>query len=153
MIKNAIILGGVSALITGIAIGIQSFLSGEAGSLIGPVKTGFWTNFLGGTLAGFFILVLSVFINPQIREISKTGFILTLISGALGIVIIIGISFSISRAGVAAGLAAVIFGQFLFGIIADAAGLGGLEPIPLDFRRIIGLAIMAISVFLLLPKK
>ena len=57
---------------------------------------------------------------------------MTTISGALGIIIIMGISFSISRAGVAAGLAAVIFGQFLFGVIADSFGLGGIQPIPLD---------------------
>jgi uncharacterized membrane protein YdcZ (DUF606 family) len=54
---------------------------------------------------------------------------------------------------VAAGLAAVILGQFLFGVIADSFGLGGMQPIPLDLRRVIGLAVMALSVFLLLPKK
>lgn len=146
-------MGGVSALVTGIAIGIQSYLSGQAGNLIGPVNTGFWTNFLGGTLAGILILTLSKFVNPEIRSISGPAFILTLISGALGIIIIMGISFSISRAGVAAGLAAVIFGQFLFGVIADSIGFGSMQPIPLDLRRVIGLAVMALSVFLLLPKK
>ncbi len=63
-----------------------------------------------------------------------------------------GISFSISRAGMAAGLAAVIFGQFLFGVIANTMGLAGLAPIPLDLRRIIGLAVMAGSVIMLLPE-
>lgn len=153
MLQNAIIMGGISALITGVAIGIQSFLSGRAGNLIGPVNTGFWTNFLGGTLAGILILLLSKFVNPEFKSISKPAFIITLISGALGIIIIMGISFSISRAGVAAGLAAVIFGQFLFGVIADSIGLGGMQPIPLDLRRVVGLAVMAFSVFLLLPKK
>ena len=153
MIKNAVLLGGLAALATGITIGMQSFLSGRAGTLIGPVNTGFWTNFLGGTLAGILILVLSKFASPEIGVITKPAFIITLVSGALGILIIMGISFSISRAGMAAGMAAVIFGQFLFGVIADSAGLAGLEPIPLDLRRIIGLAVMAISVILLLPRK
>lgn len=153
MIKNAILMGGITALITGIAIGVQSFLSGCAGTMIGPVNTGFWTNFLGGTLAGILILVLSKFVNPDIKAITRPAFIMTLISGALGILIIMGISFSISRAGMAAGMAAVIFGQFLFGVIADTVGLAGLAPIPLDLRRIIGLAVMAVSVILLLPRK
>jgi uncharacterized membrane protein YdcZ (DUF606 family) len=153
MIKNAILMGGIIALITGVAIGIQSFLSGRAGVLIGPINTGFWTNFLGGTLAGILILGLSTFVSPEFKSISGPAFILTLVSGALGIIIIMGISFSISRAGVAAGLAAVIFGQFVFGVIADSVGLGGTQPIPLDLRRVIGLAVMALSVFLLLPKK
>ena len=153
MVKNAILMGGIIALITGVAIGIQSFLSGRAGVLIGPINTGFWTNFLGGTLAGILILGLSTFVSPEFKSISGPAFILTLVSGALGIIIIMGISFSISRAGVAAGLAAVIFGQFVFGVIADSVGLGGTQPIPLDLRRVIGLAVMALSVFLLLPKK
>ncbi len=153
MIKNAILMGGVAAIVTGLSIGVQSFLSGRAATMIGPVNTGFWTNFLGGSLAGILILILSRFVNPEIASITKPAFLITLISGALGILIITGISFSISRAGMAAGLAAVIFGQFLFGVIADTTGLGGLAPIPLDLRRIIGLAVMAISVILLLPKK
>ena len=146
-------MGGVAALVTGIAIGVQSFLSGRAGTIIGPVNTGFWTNFLGGTLAGILILILSKFVNPNIGTITKPALLITLTSGALGILIIMGISFSISRAGMAAGLAAVIFGQFLFGVIADTVGLAGLAPIPLDLRRIVGLAIMAVSVILLLPRK
>jgi uncharacterized membrane protein YdcZ (DUF606 family) len=153
MVKNAILMGGIIALITGVAIGIQSFLSGRAGDMIGPVNTGFWTNFLGGTLAGILILGLSTFVSPEFKSISWPAFFITLASGALGIIIIMGISFSISRAGVAAGLAAVIFGQFVFGVIADSIGLGGTQPIPLDLRRVIGLAVMALSVFLLLPKK
>jgi bacterial/archaeal transporter family-2 protein len=153
MIKNTILMGGTAALVTGIAIGIQSFLSGRAGTMIGPVNTGFWTNFLGGTLAGILILILSKFVNPNIGVINKTAFIITFISGALGILIIMGISFSIARAGMAAGLAAVIFGQFLFGVIADTVGIAGVTPIPLDLRRVVGLIVMAISVILLLPKK
>ena len=153
MEKNAILMGGIIALITGVAIGIQSFLSGRAGDMIGPVNTGFWTNFLGGTLAGILILGLSTFVSPEFKSIIWPAFFITLASGALGIIIIMGISFSISRAGVAAGLAAVIFGQFVFGVIADSIGLGGTQPIPLDLRRVIGLAVMALSVFLLLPKK
>ncbi len=153
MIKNAVLLGGAGALVTGIAIGIQSFLSGRSGNLIGPINTGFWTNFLGGSLAGILILVLSKFVNPEIGVITKPAFIINLVSGALGILIIMGISFSISRAGMAAGMAAVIFGQFFFGIIADTLGFGGMAPIPLDLRRIAGLVVMALSLFLLLPRK
>jgi uncharacterized membrane protein YdcZ (DUF606 family) len=153
MLKNTILMGGIAALVTGIAIGIQSFLSGQAGTMIGPVNTGFWTNFLGGSLAGILILILSKFVNPNIGIITRPAFIITFIAGALGILIIMGISFSIARAGMAAGLAAVIFGQFLFGVIADTIGLAGVSAIPLDLRRIVGLVIMAISVFLLLPQK
>ncbi len=84
MIKNAVLMDGIPDLVTVIAIGIQSFLSGPAGTLIGPVNNGFQTNFLGGSLAGIMILVLSKFISPEISHITKPAFIITLVSVALG---------------------------------------------------------------------
>jgi uncharacterized membrane protein YdcZ (DUF606 family) len=151
--KNMVILGAVSALSTGVLIGIQSFFSGRGGAEVGPFSTGLWTNFLGGAVAGILILLVISFFGSAKIKIPQSIFVLTLISGALGILIIMGIAFAISKAGVAAGLAGTIFGQFLFGMIADSFGWGGTTPIPLDSRRFIGLAFMAISVFLLLPKE
>ena len=151
--KNVIIIGTLSALGTGILIGIQSMLSGQAGNIIGVINTGFWTNFLGGTLAGLLILGVSVLSGFETTRITRPAFLMVLISGALGIIIIMGISFSLSKAGVAAGLATIIWGQLLFGILADSYGWGGAEPIPLDIRRVFGLALMLISVILIIPRK
>ena len=151
--KNVVLLGAVSALSTGIMIGIQSFLSGRAGTEIGPFRTGLWTNFLGGMLAGIFILTVLTFSGIEKIRISQPVFIINLVSGALGIFIIMGVAFAISNAGIAAGLAGTIFGQFLFGVVADTFGWSGTAPIPLDLRRVIGLVFMAVSVFLLLPRQ
>ena len=76
-----------------------------------------------------------------------------IISGALGIIIIMGIAYSINLAGVTAGVAAVFLGQMVLSVIADSYGWGGVEPIPLDLHRIIGLIIMGIAVMMLLPRK
>jgi len=151
-VKNIVFLGAVSALSTGVLIGIQSFFSGRGGMVVGPFATGLWTNFLGGALAGVLILLVLAFTGSENIRISRPILLITFISGALGILIIMGISFAISKAGVAAGLAGTIFGQFLFGVLADSFGWGGIDPIPLGSRRIFGLVFMAISVFLLLPK-
>lgn len=150
--KSAAIVGGVSAIMTGIAIGVQSFLSGRSENMIGSLKTGLWTNFLGGVLAGGLILILFYIFGVDTKQVSRQACTIMLVSGALGITIIMGVSFSISRAGVTAGLAATMLGQFAFGLVADTLGLGGVEPIPLDYRRVIGLVIMAASIFLLLPR-
>ncbi len=151
--KNIIILGGVSALSTGILIGLQSLLSGRAGNLVGPINTAFWTNFLGGCLAGLLMLGISTWRGFNSVQIMQPAFWMVLTAGALGILIVMGVSFSISKAGVTAGLAAVIWGQMAFGLLADTLGWGGMDPIPLDARRAAGLAIMAISLFFLLPRK
>lgn len=74
-------------------------------------------------------------------------------AGLLGILIVTGVSFSLQRAGIAAGLATIILGQMLVSIIVDTRGIGGAVPIPLSFRRITGILLLSVSVYLLLPKK
>jgi uncharacterized membrane protein YdcZ (DUF606 family) len=41
----------------------------------------------------------------------------------------------------------------LVSIIIDTRGIGGAMPIALSFRRITGILLMGVSVYLLLPKK
>ena len=150
--KNAIIIGGLTAFATGLAISLQSYFSGRAGALVGPIKTGLWTNFLGGALAGLLILGVRLFSKQSPDPIPLQTLSMIFVSGALGITIIMGIAFSIDLAGVAAGSASVFLGQMFLSVIADTMGWGGAESIPLDFRRIAGLAILAIGVYLILPR-
>ena len=151
--KNVILIGGLGAFTTGIAITLQAYLSGRAGDLVGPIKTGLWTNFLGGALAGLIILTIRFIGKDANTSLTQNAFVTIFISGALGIIIITGIAFSINLAGVTAGVAAIFLGQMVLSTIVDTMGWSGVETIPLDSRRIIGLIIMAISVVLLLPRK
>ena len=151
--KNMIVIGELGAFATGIAITLQAYLSGKAGDLVGPIKTGLWTNFLGGALAGLIILAVRFLSKDTSSPLTQNTFVIILISGALGIIIITGIAFSINLAGVTAGVAAIFLGQMVLSTIVDTMGWGGVETIPLDPRRIIGLIIMGISVVLLLPRK
>ena len=153
IMNNIILIGGLAAFATGIAIGLQTYLSGRAGIMVGAIKTGLWTNFLGGVLAGMIILLLQVLRKDSGNAFDKHTLGIIVLSGALGILIITGIAYSINLAGVAAGGAAVFFGQMVLSAIADTMGWGGAEPIPLDMRRILGLILMSISVFLLLPRE
>ena len=150
--KNIILVGGLGALTTGVFIGTQSILSGRAANLIGPINTGFWINFLGGCLAGLLILGIGALKGFDSVGITRPAFPMLLISGALGILIIMGVSFSVSKAGAAAGMAALILGQMAVAVLSDTYGWGGAEPIPLDIRRVAGLIVMAISIILLLPR-
>jgi uncharacterized membrane protein YdcZ (DUF606 family) len=120
--KNEIIIGGLTAIVTGAFISMQALLSGRAGQIIGPINTGFWTNFLGGSIAGLLILSIGAFRGFETVKITATALPLVAIAGMLGIMIIMGVSFSTARAGVAAGLSAIMFGQLVFGTLADTFG-------------------------------
>lgn len=152
-LSTYLVLGVVGALITGLAIGAQSTLSSRIGTLIGSFKTGVLMNVVGGALAGLVLVVLLIVNGKDYLNPPPVTWLLLVIAGALGILIITGVAFSLQRAGVAAGLATIILGQMAVSILADARGWGGAAPIPVTLPRILGLVLIAAGVYLLLPKQ
>lgn len=150
--KLSILIGALVALLTGIAIAVQSTMTSRVGSLIGDFRTGILTNSMGGIAAGTLMLIWLLREGPETWKVPPIALGITAISGILGILIITGISFSLQRAGIAAGLASVILGQLALSMVIDTVGLGGAEPIPLTTARILGLGITGVGVYLLLPK-
>ncbi len=150
--KTTIVLGIIGALSTGLAIGAQSTLSSRVGVMIGPFRTGMLTNLFGGLMAGLIVLFFVIRQGLPAWRIPGQALAMLLISGALGLLIIMGISFSLSRTGITAGLATIILGQLFISVIVDATGWGGAEPIPLNISRLFGLAVMGLAIFLLLPR-
>lgn len=151
--KSLISIGALGALATGVAIGVQSALVSRTGALIGNLRTGLMTNLIGGLIAGVLVLVLILSQGKGSMQLpAKAGMMLP-IAGALGIMIITGVAFSLQRTGVAAGLAMIILGQLVVSVIVDTRGMGGVEPIPLTLQRVVGLLVMAVAVFLLLPRE
>ncbi len=150
--RLSIITGAVIALLTGMAIATQSTITNRVGAVLGDVRTGVLTNSMGGLIAGSMLLIWILREGPEAWRVPLPLIGATAVSGLLGILIITGISFSLQRAGVAAGLASVILGQLLLSTVIDTLGIGGADPIPLTFSRIAGLLLAGGGVYLLLPK-
>lgn len=148
-----IILGLIIALATGIAIGTQSTITSRIGALIGSFRTGVLVNLAGGLLAAMIYVVLLIVKGKGFWQIPQSTLILLPIAGAIGIMVITGVAFSLQRTGVAVGLATLILGQMVVSVIADSKGWGGSAPIPLNWPRILGLIVIALGIFLLVPKK
>lgn len=150
--KPAMLIGAAGALATGVAIAVQATITSRAGAMIGEIRTGLLTNFLGGSLAGLILLILLLTQGVARWRIPLTPMALVGLSGLLGILIITGVAYSFPRTGVAAGVASVILGQLLISVVVDTRGVGGVEPIPLTVERLLGLVLMAVAVYLLLPR-
>ncbi len=150
--KNPILIGAIVTLLTGMAIGIQATLNGLIGAEITPLRTGLWMNFVGGTIAGVILLLFVRGASGSSAAISPSILTMLVIAGALGIVVITGVSFSIARTGVAAALGGMFLGQLLIGMLVDTFGWGLSEAIPIDASRIFGLLLMAFGVYILLPR-
>lgn len=150
---NNLVLGIIGALVTGMLIGTQSSIGSRVGEVIGPIPTGIVMNMFGGMLAGLLFILLRLNQGSHAWRIPGKEIWLLIIAGALGIMIITGVSFSLQRTGVTAGIAALILGQLLVSTMVDTTGWGGAEPIPLSGQRILGLLVMGIAVYLLLPRQ
>ena len=151
--KNVLMVGVIAALFTGIMIGGQATLSGRLGAIIGPIRTGLIMNVMGGLLA--FIVFVITLVLPIVKEegtITPRAWAMLIVGGLFGVFIVVGVSFSITRVGVTAGLSTIILGQMLVSTIVDASGWGGVEPIPLTMSRVLGLLVLGFAVYLLLPK-
>jgi transporter family-2 protein len=150
--RLSIITGALVALLTGIAIAVQSTMTSRVGGIIGDIRTGILTNTLGGIAAGSLMLIWLLREGPEVWKVPPVVIGVTALSGMLGVLIITGISFSLQRAGVAAGLASVILGQLVISFLVDSLGIGGVEPIPISATRILGILVSGFGVYLLLPK-
>ena len=143
----------VIALFSGLAIGVQSSLIGTAGKNLGAVLTGLLVNTIAGIAAGLLLVIIyfqqgnidfSTIQIPTLRAI--------IIAGLLGIGIIMGIGYALPKIGVAAGLSMIITGQMIVGVIVDTFGLSGGQPIPLNWSRIVGLVLLALGTWAIVPK-
>lgn len=151
--KNFLLVGALTAVLTGVMIATQATFSNRGGNLIGPIRTGILTNLGSGLFALLFMLVTIVWRTVEWRSTPGATVGTLLFSGGLGVLIVIGVSFSLRSIGVTAGTAAMIFGQLLVSLLVDATGLSGNVPIPISFQRVAGLLVMAVAVFMLLPRK
>ena len=150
--KPEIFFGLIAAIGTGIIVGTQSTLSGRIGSLIGPMPTGLLSNVVSGISATIIILALFVLNKGISLNVPRQTVILLAISGTIGILVVTGAAFAVPRLGVTAAVAAIILGQMLISTLVDSSGWFGMNIIPLDLKRIAGLIVLAVGVYLLLPR-
>jgi uncharacterized membrane protein YdcZ (DUF606 family) len=150
--KAISVFGVLGATITGVLIGLQATLGNRSGALIGAGRTGLLMNVFGGGFALLIVLGLWIVRRETPFNAPPAAVNMLLAGGVLGIFIVMGVSASLQLSGVTAGIAALILGQMLIGTLVDAVGWGGAEPIPVSTARAAGLLVMALAVYLLLPK-
>jgi bacterial/archaeal transporter family-2 protein len=137
----------VLSLAIGALIAVQSSWNGVAGKQLGPINTGLLSLAAGGLIAIIVLLIKRGVAADGLR--SSAWYVVG--AGVLGIVILAGISFTVQRVGVTAGLAGVILGQLLVAFLIDSFGWGG-TVVPVETRRIIGLALLGVALYLVLPR-
>ena len=74
------------------------------------------------------------------------------LGGVMGAIVVTSITFAAPRIGTFATIGLLIAGQLAMGVLIDAAGLFGLERIPLSAARVTGLLLLAGGALLVLKR-
>lgn len=155
-INNSLLTAILIATGGGIAIGMQSVIINSVSGGVGAVRTAFFIH-VGGSIIGAAMLGLLWLAGqgatdaapiPQATPRLISAFLL---AGTMGMIIIPSIALAFPRTGLVAGQLLLIGGQTFIALIVDTLGLAGAEAIPLDRQRLLGLALMLLAVYLLLP--
>jgi transporter family-2 protein len=137
------------SLVAGVAGSVQVAVSGAFGKRIGVLEA---TAF-GSVLATLIIVTLVVAVG-RIGGVSD-GFRQTpwlWLGGVMGAIVVTSITFAAPRIGTFATIGLLIAGQLAMGVLIDAAGLFGLERIPLSAARVTGLLLLAGGALLVLKR-
>jgi transporter family-2 protein len=144
-------IGVFAAIFAGMMFGTLTAIEGLMARSIGPVNASLVEHFAAGVLS---VIALVFVFSRKTLTLGETRPIIPLaaVASVLVIVAVAAIAFSLPKIGVATGNLALVFGQMAVAIAVDTFGIGGYERIPLSPARILGLLLLALGIYLVLPR-
>ena len=131
-------------LLSGIAVGVQSPLASMITQRLGMFESIFIIH-LGGTLVA--VIPLVILRGGNLGNWRSLPWY-ALVAGALGLIVVGGVSFMIPRIGVAASITLIIAGQLAISSVLDHYGLLGVHIHQMNWQRILGLIIVFVGALL-----
>lgn len=109
-------------------------------------KIGMWETTVIVHLVGLIFSLMLAFIFGKgsfknVSEINK----LYLLAGPLGVIIIFSVTMGVSTLGATFAIALMVIAQLSFATIIDSFGLFGMDRVPFDLTKLMGLVIMIIG--------
>ena len=127
---------------------VQGTINSVLGREIGLTETTFIVHATAAVLL-LLLFILSSDINFEFKILFQVPWYLYL-GGIMGIIITYTVAFSIPRLGVATATTAIVAAQVTTASILDHLGVLGLEKVPFSWQRVLGIALLALGVKLLL---
>ena len=134
--------------IGGIATALQAHFMGLMDKRLGTLESVFITYFGGGVLIGLIMLI-------QRGGNWSAGAALpwyAYTSGALGLVIVGSLAYSVPRLGLVAAFTIFVFAQFAMAALVDHFGWMGATVRPLTVARLAGMAVALAGVWLIIQE-
>jgi len=144
---SSYLLALIIAVIAGASMAFQGSLNAVLGKYVGLLETTLIVHVVG-------LIVIGILFTFQLGEgglaQATSAPWYTYIGGALGVVIIFGVAAAIPMAGVAKATTAIIVTQLTMAMLIDHFGWFGLEVLPFNLYKGIGLIFLAIGGYLVL---
>ena len=137
-----VVLGGAAAA-------VQAPINSGLGKRIGVFETGLWSFVTGAALL---LIVMLIFGKGQFSAVVTVPK-WQLLGGVLGVIAVTSMIVAAPQLGVGLATVCILFGQITIAIVIDSFGLFGAEKVPLDYNRLIGIALMFAGIFFVYRSK
>ena len=136
--------------VAGLAGSVQVAVMARFGERIGVVEALAFATLLTAVLSFVALVVARQSVAPYADGVRAPLWLWT--AGLMGLIVILSITFATPRIGATATIGILIAGQLAMGTVIDRFGLFGLERIPIDAWRVLGIALLAVGAALSLKK-
>jgi uncharacterized membrane protein YdcZ (DUF606 family) len=145
-------LGVIVGAITGGIFGLVTTIEGTVARSVGAINASLIEHAFAACIAIPAVTIL--FMRGNLTWDNTRNILpISALAGVLVLVGVAGVAFSMTRVGVTAGNMALLFGQMVIAVLIDTAGFGGYDKVPMSLPRIAGLVLMAVGVYLALPRQ
>ncbi len=135
----------------GTAVGAQAPMNGALGRVVGSWQAAF-VNFGVGLLILTVIVAIAAGGFGGLREIPDAPW-WALLGGACGVAVVTSSIFAVGHLGAGGVTAAVVAGQLTASVVIDRYGLFGVTRQPLTAGKLLGIALLAVGVYLIVRER
>lgn len=137
----------LAGLLGGIAVGLQSPLSGYMGQRVGGLGSSFIIHISGALLSGLLLFLRG---GENIIAWRTLPWYAMLASGGFGVVLYLTLSVTLPRLGAATAISLIVVGQLGMGLLIDQFGFLGADIRPIDPTRIVALVLLLAGAYLMM---
>jgi transporter family-2 protein len=129
------------SLLAGLSGSVQAAVMGRFGQRVGVFEALAFASALQALLTFAIVLAVRQSVSGYVDAVRQPPWLW--LGGVMGAFIVLSVTFATPRIGTAATIGLLIAGQLAMGVLIDAFGLFGLERIPLNTARLVGLVLLA----------
>ncbi|HMS63160.1 MAG TPA: DMT family transporter [Solirubrobacteraceae bacterium] len=141
----------VFVVAAGAAVGAQAPMNGALGRVVGSWQAAF-VNFAVGLLILTAIVAIAAGGFGGLRDVPDVPW-WALLGGACGVAVVTSSIFAVGHLGAGGVTAAVVAGQLTASVAIDRLGLFGVTRQPLTAGKLLGIALLALGVYLIVRER